>query len=233
MTEYAASEKACASYGDVSAPSTCVANTNCPAGSSSCGIPPFMQPFATDNAAAAAVGADSTSGLAGATGGFSAAMDYQPLMVGYWSCNSPSMLEGNTTSNDAEKGALSKLKTLFSASKTDMAKIGGQARCPTCRCFESSLVEYVKTSSLKFPIYGQCYRANCYRLDYLQIAVRGQISRKTNWYKCPATGGKISIPGYGGSFHCPDAIEFCSNENISGIKYPEVRHHRTHRVTLS
>jgi hypothetical protein len=45
-----------------------------------------------------------------------------------------------------------------------------------------------------FPKLGLCYRMNCYKEDYLQIAVVDPFVRKLFWYKCPSEGGKIYIP---------------------------------------
>lgn len=64
---------------------------------------------------------------------------------------------------------------------------------------------------------------NCYREDYLQIAIKGQLGSKTVfWYKCPTEGGKLYITGFTGAFHCPPAVSFCARETITGSKYPEV-----------
>ena len=76
--------------------------------------------------------------------------------------------------------------------KADMDNFGGQGRGPDSRCFTSSLLEMSKGSlNPKFPSYGLCYRSNCYRPNYLQVAIRGQLDKATYWYKCPEHGGKL------------------------------------------
>ena len=105
----------------------------------------------------------------------------------------------------------------------DMTRRGGQARCKNCRCFESSLVEMsssIPTGAMTK--YGLCYRFNCYRPDYLQIAVRSQVSTRTLYfYGCPPGGGRLWIPGFYGAVTCPPAESFCAKETVTGIKYPE------------
>ena len=71
-----------------------------------------------------------------------------------------------------------------------------------------------------FTRYGLCYRFNCFRSDYLQIAIKNQIGG-VSWYKCPTNGGKLYIAGFTGAFTCPDAEDFCRHEQPTGIKYPE------------
>ena len=49
---------------------------------------------------------------------------------------------------------VSKVSELF-AGTTDMTAFGGQARCPECRCMQSSLMEVAKGSlATTFPSYG-------------------------------------------------------------------------------
>jgi hypothetical protein len=57
--------------------------------------------------------------------------------------------------------------------------------------------------------YGLCYRSNCYKADYLQVAIQSQLTNRIDWYKCPTKGGKLYIPGYTGAFHCPVAECTC------------------------
>lgn len=103
----------------------------------------------------------------------------------------------------------------------DLERFGGQEHCASCRCFVSSLRELTSFAfDPQFPRYGLCYRANCFRRDYLQVAIRNQLGG-VSWYKCPDNGGKIYLAGFSGSLHCPDASAFCKHEEISGIKYPE------------
>jgi MFS family permease len=201
---------------DGSGPQCNLPNDNC--NGATCELPSYMQHYATDAEAASAsgVGGATTS----ATGGYNNAMDYLPLRVGYWNCMYAKPSGNESGSLGGEGGGLEAFKSLF-GSATDMEKFGGQARCENCRCFESSLMEIGLNLNPNFPVYGLCYRANCYRPDYLQIAIRGQITGASFWYKCPAEGGKLYIPGFSGAFHCPKAAEFCEQETISGIKYPE------------
>jgi hypothetical protein len=64
-----------------------------------------------------------------------------------------------------------------------------------------------------------CFASNCYRSDYLQIAVRsGGIAY---WYRCPPDGGKIFVPGFTGRVTCPPARAFCAGETVTGRKFPE------------
>jgi hypothetical protein len=107
-------------------------------------------------------------------------------------------------------------------SSSDMQKFGGQMRCPTCRCMQSSLMEMSSGNLVTtFPSYGLCYRTNCAMTTYLQIAIRGQFDGATYWYQCPEDGGKLYIPGFFGALTCPPAEKFCQLETISGVRYPE------------
>jgi hypothetical protein len=67
-----------------------------------------------------------------------------------------------------------------------------------CRCFSSSLFELstsgvVKKQLTSLTPQGQCYRMNCYRRDYLQVAFVDPFLRKLVWYSCREKG-KIYIP---------------------------------------
>jgi len=191
--------------------------------SSSANIAPFQQFFATNAAAQAASGV--SSALASTTGGYNNAMDYVPVPVGFWNCMYPKPAT-NASNGGGDTGALvSKASKLF-ASTSDMSSFGGQARCPSCRCMQSSLMEIAKGNlQTSFPSYGLCYRTNCYRPDYLQVAVMGSLPSITTgfsfWYACPQGGGKLYIPGYLGSLNCPDAVSFCAFETVTGVLYPE------------
>lgn len=208
--------QSCGGFDDTSG-SLCVTN------SASKGIPQYMQYFASDAEAQGATGASSAT--AAGSGGFSDAMDFQPVPVGFWSCMYPSM-KTNASSGGGDSGSLvSKLTNLF-ATPADMAAFGGQSRCPNCRCLQSSLIELSKGGiQTSFPEYGLCYRTNCYRQDYLQVAVMGSLIELTDdfsfWYMCPPEGGKLYIPGYMGSLQCPRAVDFCKYEVVTGILYPE------------
>ena len=89
-------------------------------------------------------------------------------------------------------------------SASDMAKFGGQLRCPTCRCLQSSLME-MSSGNLnpKFPTYGLCYRTNCAMDTYLQVGVRGQLDGKTYWYACPTGGASCTSRGTLGPLPAP------------------------------
>lgn len=183
----------------------------------SCSISPPFRYFTSDSAAQAASGL--LSATAATTGGFSAAMDYVPVPVGYWSCNTPTA-SLNVSSGEASSG-LQNFASLFGVS-TDMKVLGGQARCPTCRCMQSSLVGVTNGIVGSGVSYGLCYRTNCYRPDYLQVAIKGQFGSTTAyWYKCPVEGGKVYVVGFTGSIVCPPAREFCAQEAVTGVKYPE------------
>lgn len=188
-----------------------------------CDLPPEMQYFTDDSAVAAFSDTGSPVGVtprAGNTGGFSASMDYVPVQIGYWSCLDSKAAENVTGRVNEESGGFD-FNNLIGGAEDDMKLFGGQARCPECRCFVSSLMEIVEGVNPLFPRYGLCYRSNCYQPDYLQIAIKNQLGDTVNWYKCPSEGGKMYIAGFSGAFHCPPAEDFCRHETITGIKYPE------------
>jgi hypothetical protein len=147
-------------------------------------------------------------------------MDYIPVPLGYWSC--AFQAPGSNASLSAGGYSLSSLAQGVGSLASDMSKFGGQLRCPTCRCMQSSLME-MSTGNLNsdFPSYGLCYRTNCAMPDYLQIGVRGQYDGVAYWYACPAAGGKLYIPGYFGALTCPVAKDFCRLETITGVRYTE------------
>jgi hypothetical protein len=119
--------------------------------------------------------------------------------------------------------ALDSLVYLF-GSTDDMAKFGGQARCPESRCLTSSLLETSRVLKLDtlFPEYGLCYKTNCYTSSYLQVAVVGQLGGSfVYWYGCPPGGGKLYIPGFFGALTCPPAAQFCAMERVTGVRFPE------------
>jgi hypothetical protein len=180
-------------------------------------LPPFFQFFPTDAAAAAASKVDTAT--ASKTGGYNDAMDYLPVPVGYWNCMFPQQSSNSTASGTGF--SLSSVSSFFGRS-SDMAQFGGQARCPTCRCLNSSLIE-MSSGNLNpmFPRYGLCYRTNCARLDYLQVGIRGQLDSRAYWYRCPTAGGKLYIPGFFGALTCPDAASFCRYETITAFRYVE------------
>jgi len=181
-------------------------------------LPSFFQWFPTDGAAAAA--SKINTATAATTGGYNDAMDYMPVPVGYWNCMFPQQ-GSNSTARREDGFSLSSIAGSFGQA-SDMSKFGGQARCPTCRCMNSSLME-MSSGNLnpQFPRYGLCYRTNCARPDYLQVAIRGQLDSKVYWYRCPPAGGKLYIPGFFGALSCPAATTFCRFENITAIRYQE------------
>jgi hypothetical protein len=191
-----------------------------------CGIPPEQQFFASDSAAAAAFAGFDLGGTAATkanTGGFSSAMDYAVVPVGFWSCME-SAGAGNSTGRVSQESDGFDLGQLVGTAASDMSVFGGQTRCTTCRCFVSSLVGFSRLAFFNplFPKYGLCYVANCAKEDLLQVGVRNQLDRKISWYRCPPAGGKIWIAGFSGSLHCPPAKEMCLFENeLSGVLYPE------------
>jgi len=174
----------------------------------------------TDAAAAAATG-KSTSTAAN-TGGYNDAMDYAPVQVGYWNCQYPRPSDNATTGTATEYGGVAQAAAYFGLT-ADLSSFGGQARCASCRCMTSSLMELTKVGALNpsFPQYGLCYRTNCYRPDYLQVGIKAPLGSGANWYACPAAGGKLYVPGFAGALHCPAAADFCAHENVTGTQFPE------------
>jgi len=186
------------------------------------GTLPSMYRYFTDSQATDAFASFSGSFSGATTGGFSSSLDYAPVRLGYWNCQDLRGQAGNA-SRGGEEGVDSSLTSgLFGSSVEDEQKLfGGQANCPECRCFRSSLIELSSgVFDPRFPAYGLCYRSNCYRPDYLQVAIKNQIGG-VSWYKCPTSGGKLYIAGFTGALTCPNAQEFCIQETVTGIKYPE------------
>lgn len=182
-------------------------------------IPSWARPYATDAAAVAASG--EATATAASTGGYNDALDWLPIQTGWSNC-AFSAPASNVTQSSSYVSTLSSLASQFTSGSADMTKMGGQSHCPTCRCMKSSLMEMSRLAvDLKFPRYGLCYRTNCARSDYLQIAVLGQWGAKPYWYRCPKAGGKLYIPGFTGSLQCPPSEQFCAMESVSGVAYPE------------
>ena len=187
------------------------------------GLPSWLAFYQSDAAAAAAVGA--ASAAATSVGGYQASMDYVPVPVGYWSCIYADASSQNSSQAGDTGSAVSQALGYVQA-QLDTSGIGGQARCPSCRCTQTRLsapATYALT--LKLPDIGGCYRMNCYKPDYLQIAVLGATAGITSsysfWYSCPASGGKLFIPGFIGSLTCPPAVAFCAKQEVTGVLYPE------------
>jgi hypothetical protein len=181
-------------------------------------LPKWAQFFSSDAAAATASGISSAT--AAQTGGFNNAMDYMPVPVGYWNCAYQN--NAANSSVNQEGLSLSSFASTFTSAASDMTTFGGQTRCPSCRCLPSSLMALSTLSvNTKFPKYGLCYRTNCPTYNYLQIGIKGQLDGNTYWYGCPASGGKLYIPGFSGALTCPTASTFCKFEKISGLMYAE------------
>lgn len=142
------------------------------------------------------------------------------IQVRFWNCRDQKAATNGSARDEGEGGGLS-LGDLVGGILPDMDKFGGQQHCANCRCFVSSLRELTSFAfDPRFPRFGLCYRANCFREDYLQVGVRNQLGGMS-WYKCPRGGGRLHIAGFTGSLHCPEAKGFCQFEEISGIRYPE------------
>jgi len=188
-------------------------------GKRSCNIDPFTRQetcVASDRGAAYLPSAFDYFGDP-SKGSFGAAMDFVPFRAGYWNCQEKQM----KADNDMGEGRTGfGLNRLAGDTEANMKLFGGQAHCPECRCFISSLSEYTRISTDDWlPKYGLCYPSNCYREDRLQFAL--VKSTGTHWYRCPPEGGSVYVPGYLGAFYCPPAREFCQFEAISGFKNPE------------
>jgi len=214
------SEPACASnYVNQGTGSTVCGTNNDACSGGSCGIASAFRWFGSNSAAQAASGVSAAT--VATTGGFSSSMDYVPVQVGYWACNTDNPTTNVSAGVDGTGTGLDNFANLFGVS-TDMSMFGGQARCPNCRCLQSSLLEFSRSLTPSTASYGLCYRSNCYRPDYLQVAIRGQFSKNVAyWYKCPPEGGKIYVVGFTGALSCPPAKDFCTMETVTGIKYPE------------
>lgn len=191
-------------------------NDNCIG--SFCKLPTPLQHFNAETAKAAT---GKSSAPADQTGGFSSAMDFAPVRIGYWSCQDAKPSGNASTQLEREAGTLD-MSSLTQGAEENMQLFGGQAYCPSCRCFVSSLMEFSSGNvNPDFPRFGLCYRSNCYKANYLQFGIKDQIGGDVTWYKCPLEGGKLYIAGFTGAFHCPKATEFCEFEEITGVKYSE------------
>ena len=74
-------------------------------------------------------------------GGFSSAMDYVPQRIGYWSCQNTKPSNASSSQLALEAGDLD-LRTITEGAEDEMRLFGGQAYCPECRCFVSSLMDF-------------------------------------------------------------------------------------------
>mmetsp|Transcript_24599 Transcript_24599/g.85546 ORF Transcript_24599/g.85546 Transcript_24599/m.85546 type:complete len:1232 (-) Transcript_24599:195-3890(-) len=191
-------------------------NDQCAGG---CKLPTMYQYFTAEQAPAALNVAGGVE--AARTGGFSSAMDYAPVRLSYWNCQQANISTGSKLL-EAEAGADPGVGGALGGAEDEMSLFGGQAYCPECRCFVSSLMDLSSGSvNPNFPQFGLCYRHNCFTENYLQFAIENQLGDGMTWYKCPPAGGKVYIAGFSGAFHCPAAEEFCKMETITGIKYTE------------
>jgi hypothetical protein len=160
------SEPACASLGGFAENGpTCGLNNDGSCNGAGCPITSALRFFSSDSAAATASGVSTAT--AATTGGFSAAMDYTPVYVGYWSCRDVTAQTAVTSSSEASSVSLSSLSSAFSSS--GVSTIGGQSRGPTSRCLPSSLQALAYASTIT---YGLCYTTNCFRQDYLQVGCK-------------------------------------------------------------
>jgi len=142
-----------------------------------------------------------------------------PVRVGYWSCLDKKPL---TASSQGVAGNQSvDFSGLFNSLSADLENFGGQQYGTEARCFESTLREFGSVLSLTFDTYGLCYAANCYTADYLQIGIRGRDGG-TEWYHCPS-GKTLYLAGFSGSVQCPNTIEFCDHEDITGVFMTETQ----------
>ena len=88
--------------------------------------------FAFFSSAQAVVASGVASATASSTGGFSNALDFVPVQVGFWSCNQLLSSTSNTSVGAESSGAsLNAFASLFGVT-TDMASFAGQARCSKC-----------------------------------------------------------------------------------------------------
>lgn len=199
--------------------------TGCDGADADCALPVEQQHFTPETLAdawsvAAAPRSATAADLAlDRVGGFSASMDFAPVRYGYWSCLN-SAPGGNSSSRaSTESGGSVSIGDEVGAASSDQTSRGGQTLCRDCRCFQSTLNELINGIAVGRAAYGMCFAANCYRADYLQIAVRsGGVAY---WYRCPSDGGKIFVPGFTGRVTCPPAEAFCAGETITGRKFPE------------
>ena len=155
-------------------------------------------------------------------------MDFAPVRAELWDCRDP-IDDVRTVANASSRASVSAsgsdqgtVLELAAEAGGEISSFGGQSRCPECRCFESSLRELTQPASGSgVTTYGSCFRANCYRRDYLQVGVRGQVDSSISWYRCPEAGGRLRIAGFTGSLVCPPAREVCQYEEPTGVRHLE------------
>jgi hypothetical protein len=144
-------------------------------------------------------------------GGWNPAMDYAPVSVGVWNCAYTKF--STTDFSEGGMGGVSATDLLSSDTRKSIGAFGGQSICPTCRCLRSDLREASVLFLAKGKL-GLCYRTNCATPSDLQIGIEGFYGMY--WYDCPSPGGDLNIPGFSGSVECPEPVQFCKQENVSG-----------------
>jgi hypothetical protein len=133
---------------------------------------------------------------------------------------------GANASQAGDTASAVSMATGYFKSQLASITVGGQARCPNCRCMQTRLSAPATFAyTLSLPNIGGCYRTNCYRPDYLQVAILGATAGITSsfsfWYSCPAQGGNLFVPGFLGSLTCPPAASFCAGQTVTGVLFPE------------
>eukprot|EP00750_Incisomonas_marina_P009967 INCI16199.4.p1 GENE.INCI16199.4~~INCI16199.4.p1 ORF type:complete len:841 (-),score=159.48 INCI16199.4:3548-6070(-) len=156
-------------------------------------------------------------------GGYNDAMDFAPIRYGTFSCLSerPEFADLAQLASESQYVEAEEVFVDFDDSGSTLLKQGGQVFSATSRCFESTLLLFSEAYYLdvQFQTQGLCYMSNCFRDNYLQIGVQGAFGG-IKWFHCEEAGS-LFVSGYIGSFKCPDPVEFCQNEDITGIKYAE------------
>uniref|UniRef100_A0A7S2G2H4 Leishmanolysin-like peptidase n=1 Tax=Haptolina brevifila TaxID=156173 RepID=A0A7S2G2H4_9EUKA len=92
-----------------------------------------------------------------------------------------------------------------------LASTHGEDRCPSCRCFSSTLLNSTGMVSSQ---YLGCYAHRCLAPDQLQVQVGGR------WHDCKAYNQSIVLEGWSGALRCPPAREFCAAS--ADLGWPEV-----------
>lgn len=172
---------------------------NSPCTGQGCNIPQPLRFFTSGSAARAAAGVSDSSLTVSelTTGGFSAAMDYVPLQVGYWACNTNNPVGNVSAGVDGVDSGFSNFQNLF-GSRDDISVFGGQARCPQCRCMKSSLMELTRTITPTFNVYGLCYRESPARLRCVHHAVLQRVT----WHMLPPPAPSPQAPTATGTTTC-------------------------------
>jgi hypothetical protein len=156
-------------------------------------------------------------------GGFLAAMDYAPVVTGQINCQDDEPSPGTLAFSIDEIEYTGSIDDWVDF-QDEIAGYGGQIYSDRSRCFLSSLLllseSYVAvTDTSVLTKAGLCYLSNCYTEDYLQIGVKTTLGG-TKWFRCEEAS-TVYVAGYVGSFTCPDPNEFCSYEDVTGVRYTE------------